>query len=210
MPSLRDVDLTDGVAVRLSSLCLDRTGRLRDFALWDVAARGALLVDLARTGRLTQDDDSVTIDGTPTGFGPADRLLAATAVEPEHSLDWWLDHGGVRMRDVAEANVASGRWVVRRRLLRRRFEDPSAVAAADRALDPRRPDDGWSPDTAAVMVLALACGALQPPEPVVDGELSPTGPLRWICEAVTGHLDRAHRQNLLGAGAADGGSVPYF
>jgi hypothetical protein len=202
------VDLSGGVAVRLSSLCLDPRGRLRDFALWDVSARGALLVDLARTGRLSQDEESVTVDGTPTGFDPADRLLAAIAVEPEQSLDWWLDHGGVRMGDLAEANVASGRWTVHRRLLGRRFTDPSPVAADDRARDPHRlPDGEWAPDTAAVMVLATACGALRPPEPVTDAELSPTGPLRWICEAVTAHLEQAHRQNLLRAGSTDGGGV---
>jgi hypothetical protein len=204
------MDLTGGVAVRLSSLCLDRTGRLRDFALWDDAARGALLVDLARTDRLGHDEESVTIDGTPTGFGPADRLLAAIAVEPEHSLDWWMGHGGVGMRDLAEANVASGRWVVRPRVLGRRFDDASPVGAADRARDPRGPEADWSAETAAVMVLGLACGAFGRPEPIADDELASTGSLRWICEAVTTHLDAAHRGNLRAAGAADGGSVPYY
>jgi hypothetical protein len=205
------VDLGEGVAVRLSSLCLDPKGRLRDFALWDVAARGALLVDLARTGRLAQDEESVSVDGTPTGFGPADRLLAAIAVEPEQSLDWWLDHGGVRLADVADENVTSGRWLAHRRLFGRRFTDPSPIAADDRGLDPRRlPDGEWSPDTAAVLVLALACGARHRPRPVTEPELAATGPLRWICEAVTTHLDLTHRRNLLQAGAADGGVVPYY
>jgi hypothetical protein len=54
------------------------------------------------------------------------------------------------------------------------------------------------------MVLALAGGARRPPEPVTDPALSPTGPLRWICEAVTAHLDVAHWRNQLapGTGAA--------
>jgi hypothetical protein len=160
-----DLDLTGGVAVRLASLCLDDDGRLRDFALWDDAARGALLVDLTRTGRLAQDDESVTIDGSPTGFGPADRLLAAIEVEPEQSLDWWMGHGGVGMRDLAEANVASGRWIVRPRLLGRRFEDLSSDGAADRGRNPWRPTDDWSPETAAVMLLGLACSAFGRPVP---------------------------------------------
>jgi hypothetical protein len=197
------VELADGVAARLASLCLDDRGRLAHFRLWDTAARGALLVDLARTGRLTQDDDSVQVDGTSTGFAPADRLLAAMQVEPEQSLDWWMDHGGVGMRDLAEANVTSGRWLVRRRLLRRRFTRTSPVDG--------EVNRGGTPDAAAVMVLATACGALlRPPEPVLDAELEATGPLRWICAAVTAHLDRAHRRNLRAAGAADGGLVPYF
>ena len=208
------MDLRGGVAVRLSSLCLDEAGRLRDFVLWDVAIRGALLVDLARAGRLVQDDESITVDGTPTGFAPADRLLAAIAVEPEQSLDWWQDHGGIGMRDLAAANVASGRWLLRPRLLGRRYEDTSTTTASDRVAAARRTAGDSSPDTdtdtAAVVVLATACGALRRPEPVVDAELAPTGPLRWICEAVTAHLDRAHRQNLGAAGAADGGLIPYI
>jgi hypothetical protein len=207
---MADVDLTGGIAVRLAALCLDDRGRLRNFALWDDAARGALLVDLARDGRIGHDEDSVTVDGSPTGFAPADRLLAAIEVEPEYSLDWWMAHGGVGMRDLAEACVSSGRWVVRRRLPGRRFEDVSPEGAADRATGPRRPAPGWSPETAAVMLLGLACGAFGRPEPILPEELGPTGELRWICEAVTSHLDTAQRRNLRAAGAADGGSNPYF
>jgi len=98
------VDLTAGVAVRLSALCLDAAGRLGDYPLWHTAVRGALLVDLALAGRLAQTDDSIVIDATPTGFGPADALLGAIAVEPERSLDWWMTNGGVRLRDLAAAN----------------------------------------------------------------------------------------------------------
>jgi len=117
--------------------------------------------------------------------------------------------GPVGMRDLAEALVDSGRWTVRRRLVGRRFEDTSPVAVADRARDPHRPDGSWSPEAAAVMVLGSACGAFGRPEPIVDRELAPTGPLRWICEAVTTHLDLAHRSNLRSAGASDGGAIPY-
>jgi hypothetical protein len=195
------VDLTDGVTVRLSSLCLDAGGRLRDYALWDAAARGALLVDLARTDRLTQEEDSVVVDSTPTGFAPADRLLGAIGVEPERSFDWWLDHGAVRMVDIAEANVASGRWSPRRRLWGRRYGDASQVTAADRALGAGPPDAEVPIDTAAVLVLARACGATGLPVPVTEAELARTGPLRWICVAVTDHLAVAHQRNALAAGS---------
>jgi hypothetical protein len=199
------MNLADGVAVQLAGLCLDGKGRLRDFALWDDAARGALLVDLARAGRLTDEPDGVMVDGTPTGFAPADRLLAAIAVEPERSLNWWLGHGRVGMRDIAEAAVEAGRWTEERFLLGRRYADLSE----HRPLFELEPGER-SPDTAAVLVLATACGALGRPEPVVAEELVPTGPLRWVCEAVTDHLEEAHRRNLRAAGAADGGSVPYY
>jgi hypothetical protein len=188
-----DEDLADGVAAQLAGLCLDDDGWLRDYPLWNVAARGALLVDLARAGRLTDEPDGVMVDSTPTGFGPADRLLTAVTVEPEQSLDWWLAYGGVRMRDVADECVRQGRWEVHRSLLGRRYTDLSGTHEPDRQ----------DPGTAAVLVLAMACGAFGPPEPVGEEELTPTGPLRWVCEAVTDHLRQTHVRNL---GATTGGA----
>lgn len=198
------------VAVRLSSLCLDDRGRLRDFVLWDVAARGALLVDLALAGRLAHEDESVTVDVTPTGFDPADRLLAAIGTEPERSLDRWMSHGGVRLGDVAQANLASGRWTDRRGLVRRQYDDHSDEAADDRARDPRRPDPSWAPGTAAVMAIALSSGAVEPPpDPPDEALLALTGDLRWIVDAVVEHLAEAHRRNIYGAIAYDGAGSPY-
>jgi hypothetical protein len=205
------MDLSDGVAARLAAVCLDDDGRLREYDIWDTAARGALLVDLVRAGRLVDDPDSISVDPTPTGFAPADRLLAAMEVEPERPLTWWIDHGGVRLEDIAEACAQAGRWTEERRLLGRRFEVVAPEqAVADRGLDESRPDD-MPPEAAAVAVLATACGArLRRPEPASDADLAATGPWRWICETVTAHLEQTHRHNLRAAGAADGGTVPYY
>jgi hypothetical protein len=71
--------------------------------------RGGLLLDLALAARVESTEDSVVVDPTPTGFAPADRLLAAVAVEPERSLDSWLDERRIGLRDVAEARAAA-RW----------------------------------------------------------------------------------------------------
>lgn len=202
--------MSDGIAARLAAICLDDRGRLRQYDIWDTAARAALLVDLVRARRLAEDADSISVDTSPTGFPPADRLLAAMAVEPERPLAWWVDHGVVGLEDVAEACVQAGRWTVQRRLLGRRYGVPSEQAVADRGLD-EGPSADMSPDTAAVAVLALACGAWRRrPEPVTEDELAPTGPLRWICETVATQLEQAHRHNLRTAGASDGGAVPYF
>lgn len=200
------MDLTAGVAVRLSALCLDASGRLGDYALWQTAVRGAVLVDLALAGRLAQTDDSITIDETPTGFAPADFLLRAIAVEHERSLDWWIDHGPVRLRDVAAANVAFGRWAVTGPVLRRRYEDlrPQATER-DRAREAWRSDSTWSPETAAVVAIACAAGApgdspVSPPEELV----ARTGSARWLCQAVIEHLAEAHIRNQQ---AATGGGL---
>jgi hypothetical protein len=199
------VDLTAGVAVRLSALCLDAAGRLGDYPLWETAVRGALLMDLGLVGRLTQTDECIVIDAAPTGFGPADGLLGAIAVEPERPLDWWVTYGGVRLRDMAAANVASGRWSVTRGRLRRRYTDlrPEATAR-DRAREVSQPDADWSVATAAVVAIACAAGApgstpVAPPEEL----LVLTGSVRWLCQAVTEQLAETHsryQQSVWGGG----------
>jgi hypothetical protein len=204
------VDLSTGVAVRLAGICLTGDGRLRAFDIWDTAARGALLVDLARAGRLVDEADSIAVDVTPTGFGPADRLLAAMQVEPERPVVWWLDHGGVRMEDIADAAVEAGRWAVRRTLLGRRYDDLRPVDVHDPA-EGGRPDEGAPSDLAAAGALATACGAWgRRPEEVAEEDLAGCGPLQWICETVTGHLHETQRRNLRATGAADGTGSPYY
>lgn len=204
------VDLSAGVAVRLSEFCLDDKGRLRDFPLWHDAIRAALLVDLALAGRLVQTADSVVIDGTPTGFPPADRLLAGIAAEDEHSLDWWMAHGEVGLRDIAAENVAYGRWTTRYRLLGRRYASVPYdwSGTTDPALDPRHPP-AVDPATASVLALGLSIGATDPP-PERPGEdlLARTGPVRWICEAAVEHLTAAHNRNLALAAALRLGDTP--
>jgi hypothetical protein len=189
------VDLTGGVAARISSLCLGDNGRLSEMLLCGTAVRGGLLLDLGLAGRVESAEDSVVIDPTPTGFEPADRLLAAIAVEPERSLDDWLDEKRIGLRDIAAANVASGRWERRagplglgRRYADLRPEDTNH----DRA---RRPEDDVSPPApadACVAAVAAAAG-LQSPEVWFPGRrpdelLAATGPVAWLAEAVVDHI----------------------
>jgi hypothetical protein len=192
-------DLTRGIAVRLSGHALDDSGKLRDYDIWDVAVRGALLVDLALAGRVAQEEDSVVVDPTPTGFGPADRLLAPIVVEPERPLDWWIDHGGVDLAELVRDNVESGRWEARRTLLGRRYQ----------VLETTEEDDDVV--LAAVELSGDAAGITdrRPGEPA-EGPLERTGPVRWLCEAVVEHLVATHHRNLGSARAADGGGSPYF
>jgi Golgi phosphoprotein 3 (GPP34) len=183
----------DGVAIRVAALCLDPSGRLSDRLVCGPAIRGGLLLDLALAGRVEQTEDSIVIDPEPIGLEPADRLLAAIAVEPERSLNGWLDERRVGPREVAEAAVAAGRWTERRGMLgfaRRYVDDEPARTAADRSRDPSGEPAGWTSADACVCAVGAAARLLDPsfdttPSPAV---LAATGTADWLCTAVVEHL----------------------
>jgi hypothetical protein len=206
------MELDGGVAVRIAALCLDENGRLSQWLICSTAVRAALLVDLALLGRLESTEDSIIVDGTPTGFFPADRLLAAMAVEPERSLDGWLDERRIGLRDLAEANVRSGRWESRHGRLptSRRYLDRQPEATdRDRRSRHGSALEEWTPADAAVAGIALAAGlvATPPRAPSTEALLSCTASVRWLCEAVGEHLGAVRARNswtaaVLGAGSA--------
>jgi hypothetical protein len=190
-----DAGLDGGIAVRISALCLIDDGRLGDRPLWGTAVRGGLLLDLARSGRVESTDDSIVIDERPTGFEPADRLLAAIGVEPERSLDEWLDERRIGLRDLAAANVASGRWTLRRGPLGlgRRYTDLArAQAVADLARKPDADAAGWAAADACVTAVAAAAGLLSRATgyslPPSDAVIAASGSVAWLCSAVVDHL----------------------
>jgi hypothetical protein len=208
------VELNGGVAVRVAARCLDAKGRLSEKLIASAAARAGLLVDLALAGRVESTEDSVIVDPTPTGFGPADRLLGAIGAEPERSLDGWLDEQRIGLRQVAEGAVQGGRWaVVRRGLLggARYLDGAGEQTATDRMRSPSQVSDAWSAEDAAVTALGLVAGLLdhaaerEAPEAV----LARTGSARWLCQAVTEHLAAARARDawtaaVLGSGGAGG------
>jgi hypothetical protein len=209
------MDLDGGVAVRVAALCLDANGRLSERLICSTAIRAALLVDLALAERLESTDDSIVIDETPTGFAPADRLLAAVAVEPERSLDGWLDERRIGLRDVAEANVASGRWEGSHGRLptsRRYLDRHPETTGHDRRLRGDTPPEEWSPADAAVAVIALAAGLLALPADAATAQLllSRTGAARWLCEAVAEHLAAVRARNSWTAAVLGAGGVGPF
>ena len=210
------LDLTAGVAVRVSALCLQSKGRLSDRRLASDAVRAGLVLDLALAGRLTSTDESIVIDQTPTGFLPADRLLTAVAAESERSLDEWLGEPRIGLRDVADANVASGRWELRRGLLglRPRYVDRHHEQTAR---DLARSESAWpadaSPDDACVTVVAGASGLLDRDfglgHPPSAAEFAASGDVAWLCTAVAEHLQRAADRYRTEAAALSGGGAFY-
>ena len=198
-----DVDLSGGVAARISALCLDKDGRLTDRLLFSDAVRTGLLVDLALVGRLTTSEDSIVVDEVPTGFAPADRLLAAMDAESGRSLDEWLDERRIGLRDVAAANVASVRWVRRTGPfgLRPRYTDRNRdQAERDAARSMADWPDDATPEDACVTVLAGASGLLDRdlglPESPSPAVLAATAPVEWLCAAAAEYLQQARSRYL--------------
>ncbi len=120
-----DDDWDDSVSMRLAALALDR-GRLTDDLVTALAVRGTLLVDLALRGRVRETEDAVEFDDPPTGFAPADRLLAQGAA----LLTDLLRRGPVDQEDLAAEHLRRGSWTVRRRLLGTRYIDCRADRTA--------------------------------------------------------------------------------
>jgi len=208
-----DAQLTGGVAVRVSALCLDRRGRPADWLICGPAVRAGLLLDLALAGRIEQTPDSVVVDETPTGFPPADRLLAAVSTEDGRLLADWLDERRIGLRDLVEANEASGRWRrLRLRFRRDRYEDRSREQTdRDRDRDPARPGGLGTPEDACVTAVAAASGLLisrsaggpVAPDPAV---VAAAEPVAWLCGAAADHLHRTavrYRAQARGIRVAD-------
>lgn len=156
------VDLNRGVAVRLAELSLPSTGRLRERLLIDSAMCGAVLADLALAHRLAPGAAGLTAEGTPTGFAPADHLLADIARRPGRTLEWWLNTGTPGERDLADHLVTTGAWSVfggsrrkpgdRYRISdERRARDVKDLAAVERA-------SRETPEGAALQCIVLGLG----------------------------------------------------
>ncbi|GAA3169921.1 hypothetical protein GCM10010531_23830 [Blastococcus jejuensis] len=183
------------VSIRVAALCLGQNGRLSDRLVCGPAVRGALLLDLALSARVEQTEDSILVDPTPTGFAPADRLLAAIGIEPERSLDGWLDERRIGLRDVADGAVRAGRWSQGRGALglgRRYVDGDVARTLADLARDPDGEPAGWTPEDAGVTAIAAVAGLrdreLGYAESLAPAVLAATGSAAWLCTAIVDHL----------------------
>lgn len=199
-----DDDWDDSVSMRLAALALDR-GRLTDDLVTALAVRGTLLVDLALRGRVRDTEDAVEFDDPPSGFAPADRLLA----EGADSLTDLLRGGPVDQEDLAAEHLRRGSWTVRRRLLGTRYVDCRAdrTAADEQVLEePRRRE--WTPEDAALAAVAGTLGLLATPQERAGEELlAHTGPVRWLVDLVVDEVDRAITRGRFMRGAvslADG------
>ena len=182
-----DDDWDDSVSMRLAALALDG-GRLTDDLVTALAVRGSLLVDLALRGRVRETEDAVEFDDPPSGFPPADRLLAESA-----SLTDLLRGGEVDQQDLAAEHLRRGSWTARRRLLGTRYVDHRAdrTQADEQALEePAREER--TPQDASLAAIAGTLGLLATPrERAGEGLLAHTEPVRWLVDLVVEEVDRA-------------------
>lgn len=200
---------------RIAALCLDSTGHLPDNVYPAMALRGAVLVDLALAGRLTQTEDSIGVDPTPLGRQVPDRALAELDALDGRSLDWWLEHSHLGLPDMAADQVAGGSWVqLRPSGLRRRqrFADQGGSREHDLALiaGAELPENAQD---AALICIATAVHVGGPPRVTVDDVLPLTEPVRWAVELVTDFIAAARAQGIAVSSASQAalwsGSMPY-
>jgi hypothetical protein len=185
-------DWDDSVSMRLACLALHK-GRLTDDLVTALAVRGTLLIDLALRGRLTQTADAVEISRGPSGFPPADKLIADGA----SSLAEWLRCGPVDQYDLAAEHLRRGSWTLKRRLLLRRYEDHRT----DRTIEDRRamespPGRDWKPTDAALVAIASVLGLARTGRSLpTESLLEATVDVRWLTEFV---VDEVNQRVVLG------------
>ncbi len=154
-----------------------------------LAVRGALLVDLALRSRIVETADAVEFDSGPSGFPPADRLLAAGTP----SLTDLLRRGTVDQEDLAVEHLRHGSWTATRRWLQLRYVDhrPERTRSDEQSVASPASRE-WTPPDAAVAAIGGTLGLLATPRSLPTEELlAATGPVRWLVELVVEEVDRA-------------------
>jgi hypothetical protein len=186
------------IAVRLAALCARPDRRVSQLRFHDHAVRTALLIDLANRKRLTRYAQETHIDTTPTGFAPADRLLAHIESHPDDTMRGVLSKARVRMLDIADTDRTNRSW----RRLGFSFGVDDIAAERDRVTSAAQGRCD-SPETAA---LTLIADTLQLVSVAAPGSLlSECAGLGWLVEDGVAYLTEVRR--TLGGVASGGGGA---
>lgn len=194
------------VATRLVRLSLRRDGSLPRSALLASTVRAAVLADLALHGALTDSPSGLGLDTTPTGFTPADNLLAAVAARPDKNAEWWLRRGTDAIHDTVADLLATGVWTRHLTGLSHHYRDTDPAGARADARNVHAIFHDTRPDTPATAVLVGLVGVLGiDDEPAgqypTESVLSACGEAEWLMGDLIEYL--LARRRLLDASAAD-------
>jgi hypothetical protein len=204
------------VAVDLLGLALQvGEGRLARVPVLAHSVRGALLIDLALAGRITQDESGTQMDTTLTGWALADELLHDIDRHPTRTMSDLLQRGHPHLGAAIEELRANGRWVLQRRALTPtsgtyREVDPtrSVHLASQLGQLGHRRRAGGDPADAPALALALVCGLASSRKLggfMTDLEAE-CGPVGWLVRDVTTFVVLSAAQDR----AADFGGYAQF
>lgn len=98
------------MAETLLRVGIDATGRLNLNHLWDIAVRGALLVELRLAGVTTETADDVDVSTDPTGVDYLDDAVRSLLSRPGETEVEWVERGDLKAAHVADHLVRAGEW----------------------------------------------------------------------------------------------------
>ena len=189
------------------------SGKLRHCGVLAEAARGALLIDLARIGLLTEHGGQASVGPTPSGLALADELLHAMAEQPTRSIEIWLQRGVPHLHEFIAELLLDGYWTLERHGIiatHARYTDRDAarydrlrttlIDDIEAARTPPNPREA----ALAALVNVTGLGVPSPhlhqlPETLRDA----CGELTWIVNEVVAFLYSA-QANVLAAGSVSG------
>ena len=98
------------IAQSLLRVGIDPSGRLELNRLWDIAVRGATLIDLRSSGVIAESDDSVEIATDPTGTPYLDGAVSDLLARGGITESEWIQRGGLTAAHIGDHLVATGEW----------------------------------------------------------------------------------------------------
>jgi hypothetical protein len=194
-----ELRIGDSVTGDFLRVALDAdSGKLRHLGVIDDATRGALLIDLVRTGRLTPDGVPQSAATTTSGFALADELVHRMVEHPKQPMQVWLQRGIPHLHEFIAELLVDGDWTLERHGItatHARYVDRDAhhydELRADLIEDIGGRRAPANPREAAVAALANVTGLGVPSprlHPLPEHLRAACGELTWIVAEVTTFL----------------------
>ena len=115
MIRVSELHLGDSVTGDFLRVALDaESGKLRHLGVIDDAARGALLIDLVRIGRLTEHGVPASAAATTSGLELADELVHRMVEHPKQAMQVWMQRGIPHLHEFIAELLVDGDWTIER------------------------------------------------------------------------------------------------